>query len=66
MGCPTPTVQHLTVETIHIPHDQFPEAEKRAQLSQLLIDSLRDEGKGLYNLKREKDIQRLLKELRKK
>jgi len=66
MGCPTPTVQHSTVETITIHKSAFPEAEKRAKLSQLLIDSLRDEGKGLYDIKREKEIQHLLKELRKK
>jgi hypothetical protein len=67
MGCPAiPTSPPATIETIHIPKDAFPEAEKRAKLSQLLIDSLRDQGKGIFDLKREREIQKLMKELKRK
>lgn len=64
MGCPTPTAQPL-IQTITIPKPEFPEAQKRAMLSQLLIDSLRDEGKGIFNLKREREIKKLAKQLSK-
>jgi hypothetical protein len=60
--CPAP--QPLPVEVVKIPMADIDRAKDKLRLIKLLVDSLRDEGKGIVNEKREIEIQQLLRRLK--
>lgn len=59
--CPAP--HPTTPLVIHVTHEQFPIATLKSRLVALLTDSLIDEGRGLVDVAREHQIQRLMKQL---
>ena len=55
----TPVVIH-----IHVTHEEYPVASLKARLVHLLTESLIDEGRGLVDVARERQIQKLMKQIK--
>jgi hypothetical protein len=62
--CPAP--QQATPFVINVTHEEFPIASLKSRLVRLLTDSLIDEGRGLVDVARERQIQKLMKQLKEK
>lgn len=45
---------------ISVSREEYPLAKMKADLAQLLVESLVDEGKGMFNAKREEKIRKLM------
>lgn len=61
--CPAP--RPPTPVVIHVTREEYPIASLKSRLISLLTDSLIDEGRGLVNVGRERQIQKLMKQLKK-
>jgi hypothetical protein len=61
--CPVP--QPATPPVIHVTSEEYPSPLLNRALSALLADSLIDEGRGLVDVARERQIQKLMKQLKK-
>ena len=62
--CPVP--QPATPVVIHVTHEEYPIASLKSRLIRVLTDSLIDEGSALVDVARERQIQKLLKQIREK
>jgi hypothetical protein len=60
--CPAP--QRATPAVIHVTPEEYPIASLKSRLVRLLTDSLIDEGRGLVDVTREGQIQKLMKQLK--
>jgi hypothetical protein len=60
--CPAP--QAATSAVIHVTHDAYFIASLKSRLIRLLTDSPIDEGRGLVDVARENQIQKLMKQLK--
>lgn len=60
--CPAP--HPATPVVIHMTHEEYPIASLKSRLIQLLTDSLIDEGRGLVDVARERQIQKLMKQIK--
>ena len=60
--CPAP--KRATPFVIHVTHEEFPIASLKSRLVRLLTDSLIDQGRGLVDIARERQIEKLMKQLR--
>jgi hypothetical protein len=60
--CPAP--HPATAPVIHVTREEYPIASLKSRLIRLLADSLIDEGRGLVNVARERQIQKLMKQLK--
>jgi hypothetical protein len=60
--CPAP--QPATPAVIHVKRDEYFIASLKSRLIRLLTDSLIDEGRGLVDVARESQIQKLMKQLK--
>ena len=60
--CPAP--QRATPFVIHVTHEEFPIASLKSRLVRLLTDSLIDQGRGLVDIACERQIQKLMKQLK--
>ena len=60
--CPVP--QPVTPPVIHMTREEYPIASLKSRLIRLLVDSLTDEGRGLVDVARERQIQKLMKQLK--
>lgn len=49
---------------IHVPHEEYFIASLKSRLIRLLTDSLIDEGRGLVDVARERQIQKLMKQIK--
>jgi hypothetical protein len=60
--CPAP--QPATPPVIHVTREEYPIASLKSRLIRLLAESLIDEGRGLVDVARERQIQKLMKQLK--
>jgi hypothetical protein len=60
--CPAP--HPATPGIIHVPHEEYFIASLKSRLIRLLTDSLIDEGRGLVDIARERQIQKLMKQIK--
>jgi hypothetical protein len=60
--CPAP--QPAIPVIVHVPHREYLIASLKSRLIHLLTDSLIDEGRGLVDVARERQIQNLMKQLK--
>ena len=60
--CPVP--QPATPVVIHVTHEEYPIASLRSRLIRVFTDSLIDEGRGLVDVARERQIQKLMKQIK--
>ena len=60
--CPAP--HPSTPVVIHVPHEEYLIASLKSRLIRLLTDSLIDEGRGLVDVSRERQIQKLMKQIK--
>jgi hypothetical protein len=60
--CPAP--QPATPPVIHVTREEYPIASLKSHLIRLLAESLIDEGRGLVDVARERQIQKLMKQLK--
>ena len=60
--CPAP--QPVTTPVIHVTREEYPTASLKSRLIRLLADSVIDEGRGLVHVARERQIQKLMKQLK--
>lgn len=60
--CPAPRPPSPVV--IHVPHEEYFIASLKSRLIHLLTDSLIDEGRGLVDVARERQIQKLMKQMK--
>lgn len=60
--CPAP--QPAPSAVIHVTREEYPIASLKSRLVRLLTDSLIDEGRGLVDVARERQIQKLMKQLK--
>lgn len=59
-----PETNPATPVVIHVTHEEYPIASLKSRLIQLLTDSLIDEGRGLVDVAREGQIQKLMKQIK--
>jgi hypothetical protein len=59
-----PASHPATPVTIHVPHEEYFIASLKSRLIRLLTDSLIDEGRGLVDVARERQIQKLMKQIK--
>ena len=59
-----PASHPATPVTIHVPHEEYFIASLKSRLIRLLTDSLIDEGHGLVDVARERQIQKLMKQIK--
>jgi hypothetical protein len=62
--CPAP--QPSTPPVIHVTREEYPIASLKSRLIRLLTDSLVDQGRGLVDVARERQIQKEMKQLKEK
>ena len=60
--CPAP--QRATPAVIHVTPEEYPIASLKSHLIRLLTDSLIDEGRGLVDVARERQIGKMMKQLK--
>lgn len=60
--CPVP--QPSTPVIIHVRHEEYRVASLKSRLISVLTDSLIDEGRGLGDVARERQIQKLMKQIK--
>ena len=60
--CPVP--QPAIPVVIHVTHEEYPVASLKSRLIRVLTDSLIDEGRGLVDVAREREIQKLMKQIK--
>lgn len=60
--CPAP--HPATPVMIHVPHEEYFIASLKSRLIRLLTESLIDEGRGLVDVARERQIQNLMKQIK--
>ena len=56
--------QPSTPVVIHVTNEEYPIASLKSRLIRVLTDSLIDEGRGLVDVARERQIQKLMKQVR--
>jgi hypothetical protein len=59
-----PAPPPATPSVVHVTREEYPIASLKSRLIRLLADSLTDEARGLVNVARERQIQKLMKELK--
>jgi hypothetical protein len=59
-----PATQPATPPVIHVTREEYPIASLKSRLIRLLAESLIDEGRGLVDVARERQIQKLMKQLK--
>ncbi len=59
-----PASHPATPVIIHVPHEEYFIASLKSRLIRLLTDSLIDEGRGLVDVARERQIQKLMKQIK--
>lgn len=60
--CPVPLPS--TPVVIHVTNEEYPIASLKSRLIHVLTDSLIDEGRGLVDVARERQIQKLMKQIK--
>jgi hypothetical protein len=60
--CPAP--QPATPAVIHVTKEEYVEASLKVRLIHLLTQSLIDQGRGMVDIPREREIQKLMKQLK--
>ncbi len=61
-----PASHPTTPVIIHVPHEDYFIASLKSRLIRLLTDSLIDEGRGLVDVARERQIENLMKQIKQK
>ncbi len=59
-----PASHPATPVIIHVPHEEYFIASLKSRLIRLLTDSLIDEGRGLVDVARERQIEKLMKQIK--
>jgi hypothetical protein len=62
--CPAPQPATPAVIHVHVTHEEYPIASLKSRLIGLLTESLIDEGRGLVDVARERQIQKLMKQVK--
>ena len=62
--CPAPHPATPVAIHIHVTHEEYPIASLKSRLIHLLTDSLIDEGRGIVDVARERQIQKLMKQIK--
>jgi hypothetical protein len=62
--CPAPQPATPAIIHVHVTREEYPIASLKSRLICLLTDSLIEEGRGLVDVARERQIQKLMKQLK--
>jgi hypothetical protein len=62
--CPAPQPATPAVVHVHVTHEEYPIASLKSRLIRLLTESLIDEGRGLVDVSRERQIQKLMRQVK--
>jgi hypothetical protein len=65
-ACPKTAPEVHEPETIKVPAASFQKDSLKVRLMGLLLESMRDEGRGIVDLRREREIQKIMGELKTK